>query len=442
MKNFKLIGNSLSHSISPEIHNYTYDLLDLDAKYELFECDKKNMKNFLCSEIFTKNHCSGINVTIPYKEDVIEYLDSVDENAKIIGAINTIKVDNNRLLGYNTDYYGIEQTIDKNTVSNNTHLILGTGGACKPIVQYLLNNDAKCIYLASRTPENVRLNLDSKYENKVRVIRYDEIENLNGTYIINSTPVGTYPNIYESPVEESIFKNFTHAFDLTYNPSETLFLKYAKKNGLFIFNGLKMLVYQALKAIEIWNDIEISDTNKNEIFNHFNDINLTKSTNIYLVGITGVGKTTIGKILAKKINYKFLDLDEEIERISGKSISDIFSEGKDVFRNIESKVLFSTSNLNNTIISTGGGVISLAKNRDFLRFYNVFFLNRNLKSIVESISTEERPLLKDNIDRIYTLFDERKKYYEEVSSYEIDNSNIDSSIDEIIKIMEKNTLII
>ncbi|HPP32076.1 MAG TPA: shikimate dehydrogenase [Soehngenia sp.] len=255
-KNFGLIGENLKHTYSPFIHDKILNMINIKGQYGVYEVKRKNLK-YVVSALKVLGF-SGVNVTIPYKVDIIDYLDLLNEEAKKIGAINVIKIGkDNSAIGYNTDYYGFGMLLKKYGIEINGKniLLLGTGGASRAVVQYLRDNNAKNITIVSRNPETARL----KYK-EYDIIGYEDISKATDySIIINTTPVGMHPNVNKSPIERKFLKNFKYAIDLVYNPTKTLFLQEAQKEGLIALNGLYMLAAQAVKSQEIWNDIYIEE---------------------------------------------------------------------------------------------------------------------------------------------------------------------------------------
>lgn len=251
MEIYGLLGEKLGHSLSPEIHKDILEKNNMSGVYKLFEVPKMQLENFVIGTKLIK--VKGVNVTIPYKESIMKYLDYISDEAERIGAVNTVLVKNNKLYGYNTDYFGIEVMLKiKNIIVNNKiAVILGSGGACKAMVTYLLDNNIEKIYIVSRTPQKVTLNEISE---KISIINYKELINIEGDIIINSTPVGMYPNIGKSVIKQEIINKFDIAIDLIYNPEETEFLKIAKEQGKITVGGLYMLVGQAVKSQSIYNE--------------------------------------------------------------------------------------------------------------------------------------------------------------------------------------------
>lgn len=252
-KFFGIIGEKLGHTFSPQIHELIFDNIGVEGNFDVFEIKKEDFHNTILS--LKTLGSKGITVTIPYKVDIMAQLDEISEEAKKIGAVNVVALKDGKAIGYNSDYYGFGMTLDKFNVNikGEKALILGTGGASKAVVQYLIDNGIEEVVFATRNIEEAK----SKYPN-YKIISYNEIKELKDfSIIINCTPVGMYPKVDKSPVDKEILKAFKVAVDIIYNPLETLFLKEAKEEGLVSINGLYMLVAQAVKAQEFWNDMDI-----------------------------------------------------------------------------------------------------------------------------------------------------------------------------------------
>lgn len=263
MEFYGLLGEKLSHSLSPKIHKLILDELNLEGAYKLFEVEREDLKDFSKGLKILK--IKGVNVTIPYKQDIMEYLDSISKEALRIGAINTIELKESKLYGYNTDYYGFGYMLDAHNIDINEKVavILGNGGATKAVLHYLLDNKISKVYIVSRNP---KINNEFK-EERVKLIGYEELDEINGDILINSTPVGMYPKVEASPIDSEIVDKFSILVDLIYNPMETKFLKYGRKLNKKTVGGLYMLVGQAVKAEEIWHGIKIEKEVINKIYN-------------------------------------------------------------------------------------------------------------------------------------------------------------------------------
>lgn len=265
MEFYGLLGEKLSHSLSPEIHTRIFEFINIKAAYKLFEVNEEDIEKFIQGLKVLK--IKGTNVTIPYKEKVMKYLDEISEEGKKIGAINTIYLKENKLYGYNTDYYGFGLMLEVSNiqVKNKRAVILGNGGAAKAVVHYLLDNEVEKIYIASRNPK-----VDNYKLNRVEIIGYDNIKNIKGDILINSTPIGMYPKNGVSTVDKDVINNFKILVDLIYNPEETEFLRIGKTLNKKTVGGLYMLVAQAVKAEEIWNNIKIDEDVIKEIYKEVN----------------------------------------------------------------------------------------------------------------------------------------------------------------------------
>ncbi len=258
---YGLLGEKLGHSISPQIHNLIFKELNINGNYNLFEVEKDKLR--VATEGLKVLGVLGVNVTIPYKVEVIRLLDHISIEAEKIGAVNTICFNNGIATGFNTDYLGFGMLLDKHNVEikNKKIIVLGTGGASKAITQYFEDRGVSEITLVTRKIEK-----GVKISNN-KIISYNElIANASGDIIVNCTPLGMYPNINSSPVEEAVISRFETAVDLIYNPFETLFLKYANEVGAKTANGLYMLIGQALAAEELWNNISIDRNIADKIY--------------------------------------------------------------------------------------------------------------------------------------------------------------------------------
>lgn len=265
MEFYGLLGEKLSHSLSPEIHSEILKLMNKDGGYKLFEVNRERLYDF--AEALKLLKIKGCNVTIPYKRDIMEYVDFISDEAKKIGAINTISLNEGKLYGYNTDYFGFGYMLKVSNidVKNKIAVILGNGGASRAVVHYLIDNNVKEVYIVSRNPKKDDFILEN-----LKLISYDELGSLKGNILVNTTPVGMYPNTEESPVTKEIISNFDALVDLIYNPIETKFLSYGKELNKINVGGLYMLIGQAAKAQEIWQGTTVNESIIEEIYNKIN----------------------------------------------------------------------------------------------------------------------------------------------------------------------------
>ncbi|MBO5936313.1 MAG: AAA family ATPase [Clostridia bacterium] len=404
--NYGLIGEKLGHSFSKIIHEKI-----ADYTYELKEISKENLDEFM-----TERDFNCINVTIPYKEDVMPYLDYVDSAAKAMGAVNTIVNRDGKLYGYNTDFGGMKLMIEKNGFDfcGAKVLILGSGGTAKTAKAVTESLGAREIITVSRSGE----------------VNYDNVYTLHkdADFIINTTPCGMYPNNGTYAVDPAMFSSLKGIIDAVYNPLKTTLVQKGEKLGVKGVTGLYMLIAQAVLACGIFQDRDFDAAKlSDEVFCEI----MKEKQNIVLVGMPGSGKSTIGKALAKKLGRDFIDTDDVITQKHG-VISEIFSQyGESYFRDRESEAVADTAKQSSLVIATGGGAILREENVDMLRQNGViFFLNRPLEDI---IPTDDRPL-SSNLKDLKKCFDERYDKYKASADFEIFvNGNIENSV---IKILE------
>ena len=397
---YGLLGRTLRHSYSPQIH-----ALLGDYEYRLFEVEPQDLEAFL-----KKREFGGINVTIPYKKDVLPYLSGISDNAKRIGAVNTIIVkEDGGLYGDNTDYDGFLCLVQKSgfQVKGKKALVLGTGGASLPISAVLSDLGAREVVFISRSGENNYQNLS---------------HHADADLIVNTTPVGMYPNNLKAPLSLSEFPNLSGVLDIVYNPQKTKLILDAERLGIPAYSGLLMLVAQGKRAAELFLGHDIPDSETDRIFKKLS----TEMQNIVLVGMPGCGKTTVGKALAEQLNRPFFDADEEILKRTGKSAEAwIEACGEAVFRQKETEVLESLCKQSGTVIATGGGAVTVPENADILRQNSiVFFINRD----VSALPVEGRPLSKATA--LSEMYEVRLPMYRSVCDYEI---AADGSVEAVVR---------
>lgn len=380
------IGEKLAHSFSKIIHNEL-----CDYEYELMEIPKDELSDFL-----TKKDFKAINVTIPYKQEVIPYLNEIDDVAKEIGAVNTVVNKNGRLLGFNTDFSGMTALINKNgiDVKDKKVLILGSGGTSKTAYAVVRALKAKSVYRVSRAGKDGCITYKNAYSN-----------HSDAEIIINTTPCGMYPSIGEAAIDISIFENLSGVVDAVYNPLKSALIVEAEKRGIKACGGLYMLVYQAAAAAEHFIGEKISVSKIDKVYERL----LKDKQNLVLIGMPGCGKSTIGKKLAALLNKEFIDTDSLIVDKAGCPIPQIFKQqGEKKFRDIESLVLKEASALQGKIIATGGGAVLRKENVDILKENGIIvFIDRPLEFLV---TTDDRPL-SNNREKLERLFNERYSIY-------------------------------
>ncbi len=410
---YGLIGEKLGHSFSAEIHEKLKS-----NPYTLCELSHEEIAAF-----FDEKNFSAINVTIPYKATVIPYLLHISEQAKSIGAVNTVVNRGGELWGYNTDFYGLQSLIAHAgvTLKNKKVAILGTGGTSKTAHAVAKFLEAGKILTVSRTAVK-------------GVITYTDLtaKHADVDVIINTTPVGMYPNTEETPVDLSNFPKLSGVIDAIYNPLRTKLILEAKKRGVPSAGGLYMLVAQAVRASELFLDTTYEPDTAERIYREL----FNQTENIVLSGMPAAGKSTVGKLLAKELERDFFDLDEEIIRVSGRSIPEIFAtDGEAAFRDLETHVLREMlANKKGIVLATGGGAILRDENIDLLhRNGKIYFIDRPLTDL---LPTADRPLA-SSAEAIKRRYEERYDRYCATADCRIDG---DGSIEEVADRIRKEFL--
>lgn len=383
---YGLIGAKLGHSFSREIHAKI-----ADYPYELAEMDETALDAFFRA----KDFC-GVNVTIPYKQTVMRYLDETDEAAARIGAVNTVVNRGGRLYGYNTDYFGAAAMLRHAglELAGKRVLILGSGGTSKTMCAVARDLGAAEVLTVSRRAGGGTVSYDEA------VTRYSDAR-----IIINTTPVGMFPKSDACPIDIDAFDRLEGVADAVYNPLSTVLVRRAKARGLMACGGLYMLAAQAVYASALFFDSPVKDGVADEVYRAVR----REKQNIVLVGMPSSGKSSVGARLAQKTGRPFADSDEEIVRKSGKSIPDIFAEqGEAGFRALERQVISDLSMQQGMVLATGGGAILNPDNVfDLKANGRLFFLDRPPEKL---LSTSDRPLAA-NRQALEKLYRERKDKY-------------------------------
>ena len=400
-----VLGEKLPHTFSPRIH-----AMLSDYSYGVKEVACGELESFMSS-----NEFDFLNVTIPYKKDVIKYLTSLSDDAQKIGAVNTVKRrPDGSLFGYNTDYYGFDYTLKKSgiDVADSKVLVLGSGGASMPVKAVLTDRGARQIITISRSGEDNYDNISKHYDADV---------------IVNTTPVGMYPNNGEKLIELSNFKSCKGVVDIIYNPQKTALLLEAESLGITNIGGLLMLVAQAKKAAEIFTDTIIDDAEIDKIASLISfDV-----SNIILVGMPSSGKTTIGKMIAENTSRIFFDSDEEFEKIFSMTPAEAIERlSEDEFRKMEHTVIRELGKKTGAIISTGGGIVTRKENYAPLHQNGIiFFIDRDL----DKLTSDNRPLSKKV--GIEELYKERLPLYLDFCDKKVYNNDTPEKVaEEIIKL--------
>ena len=410
---YGLIGEHLTHSYSCEIHAQI-----ADYEYELHELAPSELGGFL-----TKREFNAINVTIPYKQDVIPYLDGISDTAKRIGAVNTIVNRGGKLYGDNTDFAGMLALAKHIGVDmkGKKVLILGTGGASKTghaLAEYM---GAESVYYVSRSGKNGSIT----YEQAVS-------EHSDAQVIINATPVGMFPKQGGRPIDISAFPKLEGVLDAIYNPLRTNLILDAQERGIPAEGGLYMLSAQAVHAAAVFQDIPLDESLVDKAFKSVKN----DKQNIVLIGMPSSGKTTVGRILAEKCGKELADTDEYIVKKIGMPIADFFAKhGEAEFRKIEKETVAGLASTGGKIIATGGGAVLDAENVCALKQNGVLvFLDRRPENL---IATDDRPLASRR-SALEKLYAERYDIYCAAAEVHIDaNTTPGAEADAILKELTK-----
>ncbi len=385
-----LIGDKLSHSHSPIIH----EILG-NAHYNIYELNAEELDDF-----FYRRDFHAINVTIPYKKEVIKYCEAISPTAKLCNSVNTILNRNGKLYGYNTDFIGLIAMFKfyEIDVNNRKCVVLGSGGAGSTAVNVMEKLGAKKVVTVSRSGEYNYSNLD-------KISDFD--------VLINSTPVGLYGRNNDMPIDLNVFSGLEVAVDLIANPYRTELISLAQRLGIKGAGGDAMLFAQAVAGSALFFDQAIDFYDFGRLYGKYR----RTSNNVVLIGMPSSGKSTLGKILAEKLRMKLIDIDSVIEQKAGMRIPKIFDKyGEKVFRDMESESIVEACKEKGCIIVTGGGAIEREENRLKLRRSGmVFWINRPL----ELLNSKGRPVsIRDGVEAI---FNRRKVFYDECSDFEVKN---------------------
>ena len=401
MKKYGLIGEKLGHSYSPEIH-----ALLGDYEYRLYPMPREAVGEFV-----QKCGLSGFNVTIPYKETVMPFLDRISPEARRIGSVNTVvRESDGSTSGYNTDYFGFSVELgDVSHLKGKKALVLGSGGASKTVRAVLSDAGLNPVVTISRKGPN-------NYQNLSR--------HSDAALIVNTTPVGMYPAVEASPIDLRQFPECQLALDLIYNPAWTEFLLQARELGIPCRGGLIMLAAQARKAAELFGAIAPGVIRDEDVADEVS----RQNRSIALIGMPGCGKTSVGRALAEITGRQLIDTDERIRQEIGMPIPEYFASfGEPAFRKIESRILAEAAKESRAVIATGGGIVTVPENRrSLLRNCQVVYLRRSLDQLPDF----DRPVTQKT--GVEALFAQRKALYEGWADDIVDNVGIEATA-EILK---------
>ena len=387
-----LLGKKLGHSYSPEIHAAL-----ADYEYRLYERGEDELEAFL-----KEGDWDGLNVTIPYKKTVMPFCAELSERARRIGSVNTlVRRPDGGIYGDNTDAYGFEKLVRRSGIepAGKKALVLGSGGASVTVCAVLRELGVGSVTVISREGED-------NYEN---LSRHRDAE-----LIVNTTPVGMYPNNGASPLDLSAFPLCAGVLDVVYNPARTALLLQAEELGIAHAGGLYMLVAQAKRAAELFTGRTIDDAVIDKIASGLS----ARMGNIVIVGMPGSGKSSISRLLGERLGRPVYEADELIAAEAGMSIPEIFSsQGEARFRELETLVLGRLGKLSGAVISTGGGCVTREENYPLLHQNGrIVWLQRD----IDKLPKEGRPISqKNDLAQLYSL---RRPMYQRFSDLTADNN--------------------
>ncbi len=389
-----LVGEHLGHSFSPMIHAQM-----ADYPYDLVELTPEEVGSFVKNGGY-----DAFNVTIPYKQTVIPFLDGISPEAERIGAVNTVvRRPDGKLWGYNTDYFGFDGMLTASGVDvrDKKALVLGSGGASLTVCAVLRDRGVRELVVVGRRLENNYDNLDRHFDAEV---------------IVNTTPVGMYPNNGQTLLDLNRFPNCQGVLDVIYNPARTALLLDAEARGIPCINGLYMLVAQAVKAFELFT----GDSAEEGVIDFITKQIEADTKNVILIGMPGCGKSSVGKLLADKMSRPFYDADTEFGAMHNMTPAEaIEALGEERFREMEHEVLVALGKLSGTVIACGGGAVTKDYNYAPLHQNGVIiYLERKLAKLAK----DGRPISQRT--SLETLYSARKASYERFADIRIESTEI------------------
>lgn len=434
---YAVFGNPIKHSLSPQLHAHLREFAGKDFDYIAIEVTEEDFPEAL--EIAKSKLC-GFNLTMPFKQLILPFLAHSDKEVMRTGSANTVKVINGEFYGFTTDGTGLCSALKMKTetLSDKNIIILGAGGTARSVAGQLAQNGAKVTVAVRDETKGKTFVSDLKEKTGIDSFSYVSFSDVpdNFDILVNTTPVGMNSKGV-SPIDLSRFKNLKLIYDCIYSPPMTELLLQAKELNIPFDNGISMLILQGAFSEKHWFDLSFDDNIIKTVIEKVRTEQAKKRLsevhnrkNIALTGFMGSGKSTIGKELAKLLNMDFIDLDDAIEAKQKMTIKDIFAKyGEDYFRKLESDACKKLVNLENTVISLGGGTVMFNDNDKTIK-ENAYliFLNRTFEEIEENLrGSTNRPLLE--LNNTFKLYSSRLPKYLSCSDVSVSfpNGNIEDS---------------
>ncbi len=477
-----VIGNPIEHTLSPVIHNTLCDILGINAVYVPIHVEddiSSAVKGLYASNV------KGLNITVPFKQQVMEQLVAVDPLAERIGAVNTLVPAEGGYKGYNTDMPGLRRALESKEVglAGKKAIVIGAGGASRAVCIMLADAGVDKIYLLNRSIDKAeRIAREISQVTALGLSDYKSIPQDASYIMFQCTSVGLKSGDGLLIEDDDFYRLADYGYDLIYNPAVTPFIRKMNELGIACDNGLSMLLYQGLIAFEYWFDIKIDQEVSGKVYDALRaslygasdhkEENISENAflveqkkveqkkveqkkaeqkkgqseaahNIILVGYMGSGKTTVGRAMAERYNMKLIDTDEYIVESEKKSINDIFAQiGEAGFRRLETEKLRSMLGIRDSIVSTGGGIVISEENRKILKkLGRVVYLKTSPDTIFERVKNDDqRPLLKSGSEaelkkKINDILSKRLELYADAADIivETDNKSIEDILQEIIE---------
>ena len=406
---YGLLGEHLGHSYSEQIHKELGLRGKVAYDYKLLEIDPEHLEEFL-----SRSDIQGLNVTIPYKTAILAFCQELSDDVLRVGAANTVVMKKGKLCAYNTDVAGFKYMVERKSVdvSGKKVIILGSGGASKAARVALEDLGAREIIIVSRDG----------------AIDYDSVHiHSDADIIVNTTPVGMYPDNLISPISLKDFPKLSYVIDVVYNPLRTALLMEAEQLGIPAIGGLSMLVAQARESYNLFFDRNMINATVEDVTTML----YKENQNIILTGMPGCGKTTIAKMIGEATGREVIDIDKVVELEQKKTVAEIINKyGEETFRNLEHQAILDTCKLSGKVIALGGGAILDSENYPALHQNGkIFFIRRD----IDLLPTDDRPLSKSP-ETLKEMQKIRLPLYQDAADVEIENNGaIEEAVAKIIK---------